>query len=216
MLSSIRIMRTVPAVFAALLLVLAPLAAAADDVPTVPAVLAALTASPDQPGEYKASVALHVRMRVFPFIRMTLHGDSWYKRPGLYRFVFRGVPLLARAFSDMKYDLGDPSHWPDRYEIAFAPDSTPAVPVLRLIPKAPVMVKSLDVTLDPAHGRILKATWSRGDGGVITLVQTYAPIAGHAYVAKQAATINLPRMKADLVADYADFNPTEASVGTAP
>jgi hypothetical protein len=206
----------VAAALAALLLVLTPLAAAADDAPSVSAVLTALAASSEQPEEYKASVALHVRMRVFPFIRMTLHGDSWYKRPGLYRFVFRGVPLIARAFSDMKYDLGNPAQWPERYDIAFAPDSSAAAPVLRLTPKNPVLVKSLDVALDPAHGRILKATWTRGDGGKITLVQTYAPVAGHAFVAKQTATINLPRMKAELEADYADFTTTEASVGTTP
>jgi hypothetical protein len=88
--------------------------------------------------------------------------------------------------------------------------------VLRLTPKSPVMVKQLDVALDPAHGRILKAVWSRGDGGTITLVQTYTPVSGHAYVAKQAATIDLPRMKAELVADYTDFAAAEASVGTAP
>lgn len=206
-------MRTV---LLAALLVLAPYTAIADEVPSVPVVLASLAAAAEQPEEYKASVALHVRLRVFPFIRMTLHGDSWYKRPGLYRFVFRGVPLIARAFSDMKYDLGDPAHWPDRYEIAFAPQSTAAAPVLRLTPKSPVLVKSLDVALDPARGRILKATWSRSDGGTITLVQTYAPVAGHAYVAKQSATIDLPRMKADLVAEYADFTTAEASVGAAP
>src|ERR1700681_526676 len=205
-------MRTV---LLAALLVLAPYAAAADEAPSVPAVLAELAASPEQPGEYKASVALHVRLRVFPFIRMTLHGDSWYKRPGLYRFVFRGVPLIARAFSDMKYDLGDPAHWPDRYEIAFAPQSTAAAPVLRLTPKSAVMVKQLDVALDPAHGRILKAVWSRGDGGTITLVQTYTPVSGHAYVAQQSATINLPRMKAELVADYSDFAAEEASAAPA-
>jgi hypothetical protein len=206
-------MRAVLSALAATLLVLTPFPAPAQDAPTVPGVLAALAASPEQPEEYKASVALHVRMRVFPFIRLTLHGDSWYKRPGLYRFVFRGVPLIARAFSDMKYDLGDPAHWPDRYEIAFAPESTAAVPVLRLTPKSPVLVKTLDVALDPARGRILKAVWSRSDGGVITLVQTYAPVAGHAFVSKQTATINLPRMKADLEAQYADFNTAEASVG---
>jgi len=206
----------VAAALAALLLILAPLEAAADDAPSISSVLTTLAASGEQPEEYKASVALHVRMRVFPFIRMTLHGDSWYKRPGLYRFVFRGVPLIARAFSDMKYDLGNPAQWPERYEIAFAPESTAAVPVLRLTPKAPVLVKSLDVTLDPAHGRILKALWTRSDGGRITLVQTYAPVAGHAFVAKQTATISLPRMKADLEADYADFSTTEASIGSAP
>jgi hypothetical protein len=205
------------AILFAALFVLLPCAAAAEDAPTsVPAVLAALAAAPAQPEEYKASVALHVRLRVFPFIRVTLHGDSWYRRPGLYRFVFRGVPLIARAFSDMKYDLGDPSRWPERYEIAFAPGSAPDAPVLRLTPKSPVMVKSFDVAIDPVHGQILKATWTRVDGGVITLVQTYAPVAGHAYVCKQVATINLPRMKADLEADYADFTTIETSVGTAP
>lgn len=195
----------------AALLAAAPVAAAADDVPaaappTVGTVLDELAASPEQPQAYKASVALHVRMRVFPFIRMTLHGDSWYKRPGLYRFVFRGVPVIAKAFSDMKYDLGDPARWPERYEIAFAPESTLAVPVLRLTPKSPVQVKALDVALDPAHGRILRATWSRNDGGTITLVQTYGPaLAGHAVVQKQVSTIRLPHMKAELEADYADF-----------
>jgi hypothetical protein len=209
-------MRTV---LLAALLALAPCAAAGQDAPslaTVPSALAALSSAPELHEEYKASVALRVRLRVFPFIRVTLHGDSWYRRPGLYRFVFRGVPLIARAFSDMKYDLGDPARWPERYDIAFAPQSTPAAPVLRMVPKSPVMVKMLDVAIDPAHGRIVKAVWSRNDGGVITLVQTYAPIAGHAYVAKQTATIELPRMKADLEAEYADFSATEASVGVTP
>ncbi|HTD37591.1 MAG TPA: hypothetical protein VK669_08745 [Candidatus Limnocylindrales bacterium] len=209
-------MRRVPAALAALVLVVFPLSAVAQDTPPIPSVLAALAASSEQPQEYKASVALHVKMRVFPFIRMTLHGDSWYKRPGIYRFVFRGVPVIARAFSDMKYDLGNPAQWPDRYQIAFAPQSTAGVPVLRLTPKNPVMVKYFDVTLDPARGRIEKAVWTRNDGGVITLVQTYAPVAGHEFVQKQTASINLPRMKADLEAEYADFNTTEAAIATAP
>lgn len=204
-------------VLLAALLVLVPCAAFADDpAPSVTSVLATLAAAPEQPEEYKANVALHVRMRVFPFIRMTLRGDSWYKRPGLYRFVFRGVPIVARAFSDMKYDLGDPAHWPERYDIGFAPDSTGAAPILRLTPKSPVMVKTLDIALDAAHGRILKATWRRNDGGVITLLQSYAPVAGHQFVAKQVATINLPRMKADLEADYQNFDTSEQSIGSAP
>ncbi len=209
-------MRRVPAALAALLLVLIPVSTVAQDAPTIPSVLTALAASTEQPEQYKASVALHVKMRVFPFIRMTLHGDSWYKRPGIYRFVFRGVPIVARAFSDMKYDLGNPAQWPERYQIAFAPQSSASSPVLRLTPKSPVMVKYLEVTLDPARGRIEKAVWTRADGGIITLVQTYAPVAGHEFVQKQVATINLPRMKADLEAEYADFNTTEAAIATAP
>jgi hypothetical protein len=201
----------------AALLVLNPVAAIAEDAPTVPAVLALLAAAPDQPDAYKASVALHVRLRVFPFIRMTLHGDSWYRRPGLYRFVFRGVPFVAKAFSDMKYDLGDPARWADRYDVSFAPGSTDSAPVLRLIPKTHAMVKTLDVAVDAAHGRILRAAWARTDGGTITLTQTYVSgTDGHAVVGKQLATIDLPRMKAELEADYADFAPADNAVGIAP
>jgi hypothetical protein len=181
--------------------------------PSVAGTLAVLAASPDQPTSYRASVALHVRLRIFPFIRMTLHGVSMYQRPGLYRFVFHGVPFVARAFSDMKYDLGDPVQWPERYEIGFAPNSTPQLPVLRLTPKVRGLVKYLDVSVEPGRGHIVRATWSRHDGGVITLIQTYAPaFAGRIVVAKQDATIDLPRMKASLEADYADFrNETPAS-----
>ena len=199
----------------ALVLALAPGLAAAD-APNVDGVLAALAASPEQPTGYSASVALHVRLRVFPFIHLTLHGQSWYKRPGLYRFVFRGVPVLAQAFSDMKYDLGDPARWRERYDVAFAPQSTLEQPVLRLTPKSAAQVKTFDVAIDPAHGRILRATWTRKDGGVITLVQTYAqaPEIGRAVVAKQDATIDLPRMKASLEADYANFRVAEETVAT--
>ncbi len=88
--------------------------------------------------------------------------------------------------------------------------------MLRLTPKAPVLVRTLDIAVDPARGRILSAVWSRGDGGVIRLTQTYQPVAGHAYVAKQLATIDLPRMKAEVEADYENFDPAEAAIGTMP
>ncbi len=206
-----------PALAALLLVVpLIPAAVTAQEPLTVASVLDTLASAHEQPDAYKASVALHVRLRVFPFIRITLHGDSWYRRPGIYRYVFRGLPIAARAFSEMKYDLGDPTHWTDRYAVTFAPQSTAAVPVLRLTPKTPVLVRTLDITVDPAHGRILSAVWSRGDGGVIRLTQTYEPVAGHAYVAKQVATIDLPRMKAELEADYENFEAAEPAVGTMP
>ncbi len=198
-------------VLVAALLCAMPCAAGAQTVASpppssIPAILEALATSPEQPVAYHASVALHVRLRIFPFIRMTLHGESTYKRPGLYRFIFHGVPVIAKAFSDMKYDLGDPAHWADRYDVSFAPESNDEHPVLRLVPKTAMLVKTLDVALDPSHGRILRAVWSRNDGGVITLTQAYAPgLAGHDVVAKQDATIDLPRMKASLEAEYADF-----------
>src|ERR1700689_5223431 len=100
-----------------------PLAAAAQSV-SVDETIARLAVDPRTPDAYSASVKLHVKLRVFPFIGLTLNGSTTYKRPGLYHFVFRGVPRVADKFDDMRYDLGNPLAWPERYDIAFAPGST--------------------------------------------------------------------------------------------
>jgi len=173
--------------------------------PALQTVLSRLSADPITPREYTANIDLHVKLRVFPFIGLTLHGNSSYKRPGLYHFVFRGVPKAAEKFSDLNYDLGDPAKWPERYVIAFAPQSTSQEPVVRLTPRTRGLVKQLDVAIDPAKGHLTRATWTRYDGGTITLVQTYTAVGENEIVARQAATIDIPHMKADVSADYGAF-----------
>ena len=49
------------------------------------------------------------------------------------------------------------------------------------------------------------ALWSRNDGGTIVLHQQYAPVGDKVIVAHQQATIALPHMRAELVADYTNF-----------
>ncbi|GAC1497751.1 MAG: hypothetical protein NVS1B14_00280 [Vulcanimicrobiaceae bacterium] len=170
------------------------------------AILARLAADPATPAQYQAQVRLHVRLRVFPWVSITLNGDSAYKRPGLYHFVFRGVPKAAEHFSDLAYDLGNAGTWPQKYEIALlSPGSFGNLPVLRLTPKRRGMVRSLDVTVDLDKGHIIKAVWNRFDGGVISLVQHYNVIGTHEIVAEQDASIDIPHMKAQLAAEYSGF-----------
>lgn len=201
--------RTARAAAAVLAIALAPLAAGAQDAApahvTAPALLARLADDPTLPGAYRATIDLHARLRVFPFIHVHLRGDSTFRRPGLYRFVFKDAPLIARAWSDIRYDLGDPATWAQRYDVALAPNSTDAVPVLRLVPHSAQQVKWLDVWVDPQKGHLDKAVWSRKDGGTITLVQRFAARADREMVDRQTATIDLPHMKAELSADYTDF-----------
>jgi hypothetical protein len=173
--------------------------------PSVQTLLARLSADNPMPREYTANVDLHVKLRMFPFIGLTLHGDSSFKRPGLYHFVFRGVPKAAEKFNEMNYDLGDATKWPDRYVIAAAPQSTALAPVVRLTPKVRGMVKWLDVSIDPEKGHLMRAVWSRFDGGTITLVQTYAPAGENEIVSRQTASIDIPHMKADISAEYRSF-----------
>lgn len=183
-----------------------PLPATAQQNASVEETVARLAADPRTPDAYTANVKLHVKLRVFPFISVTLNGNTTYRRPGLYHFVFRGVPRVAEKFNDLRYDLGNPLAWPEKYDMAFAPGSTSESPVLRLTPKTRTgMVAYLDVTTDAQSGRLLKAVWSRHDGGTITLTQTYETIGTSEIVSHQAAMVDIPHMRAELTAEYAGF-----------
>lgn len=181
------------------------------------AILARLAADPQTPDQYNAQVKLHVKLRVFPWISITLNGDSAYKRPGLYHFVFRGVPKAAEHFSDLAYDLGNAGSWPGKYEISLLTPAAPGVdPIIRLVPKKRGMVKNLDVTVDAVKGHIDKATWTRFDGGVISLVNHYNAVGTHEIVAVQEASINIPHMRADLAAEYSSFQVETGSAAQKP
>ena len=169
--------------------------------------LSRIARDPSAPPKYTADVHLHVHLRVFPWVSVTLHGNEAYRHPGIYHFIFRGVPKAVDRFSELAYDLGDASTWPARYDITLlSPQAPGSDPVLRLLPKKRGMVKSLDVTVDPVRGHILKAVWSRFDGGTIALVQHYGTVGTHEIVSKQDAAIRIPGMKADLEAEYSAFN----------
>lgn len=171
------------------------------------AILAKLAADPTTPDQYNAQIKLHVKMRVFPWISLTLNGNSAYKRPGLYHFIFKGVPKAADRFSDLAYDLGNAATWPAKYHVSLLSPPAPGIePVIRLIPKKRGLVKNLDVSVDMAKGHIDKAVWTRYDGGVISLVQHYNVVGLHEIVAEQDASIDIPHMKAELAAEYSGFD----------
>lgn len=175
--------------------------------PELVALLSLIAHDPSAPAKYTADVKLHVRLRVFPWISVTLHGNELYRHPGIYHFIFRGVPRAVNRFSDLAYDLGDASTWPSRYDISLLSSASPeGDPILRLLPKKRGMVKTLDVTIDKTHGHILKAVWNRFDGGKITLVQHYEAVGTHEIVGQQDAAIRIRGMKADLEAEYSAFS----------
>jgi hypothetical protein len=167
-------------------------------------VLARLSTDPRTPDGYSAKLELHIKLRSFPFIGLTVHGTSSYRRPGLYHFQLQNLPHIAAKFDDLHYDLGDPESWGTRYDVAMSPESTDDVPVLRLTPKKATLVTYLDIESDAKYGRIIKATWKRNDGGTIVLTQTYAPIGSADVVTEQHATIDIPHLRAEVTASYSE------------
>jgi hypothetical protein len=210
------------AIVAAIVLCASPLRAeetaapAAEPVSEPAIVLARLSSDPRTPEGYSGKLELHVKMRSFPFIGLTVHGTSSYRKPGLYHYQLQNLPRIASKFDDLRYDLGDPTSWGTRYDIAMAPQSTDEVPVLRLTPKkADGQVAYLDIETDAKHARMLKATWTRHDGGTIVLTQTYAALGSADVVTQQHAAIDIPHFRAELTATYTDLTidtPTFAGV----
>jgi hypothetical protein len=179
-------------------------------------VIARLASDPRTPEGYAATLELHVKMRSFPFVGLTVHGTSTFRRPGRYHFQLRNLPHIAANFDDLHYDLGDPAGWSAKYVITLAPQSTEAAPVVRLTPKHAGTVTALDIETDPTHGRILKATWLRRDGGTIVLTQTYAPIGEADVVTGQHAVIDIPHMRAELTAAYTNVTIETPTFATVP
>jgi hypothetical protein len=180
------------------------------------AVLARLSTDPHTPDAYSADVVLHVKLHSFPFLGLAVHGTSSFRRPGFYHFQLSNLPKVAAKFDDLNYDLGDPAAWSQRFDVSLAPQSTDDVPVLRLIPKKRGLVRTLDIVTDAKGARILKATWSRYDGGTIVLEQTYAAFGSADIVTAQHATIDIPHMRAELSADYSNVALDTPTFATLP
>jgi hypothetical protein len=179
-------------------------------------VLARLSTDPRTPEGYSATLELHAKLRSFPYVGLTVHGTSTYRRPGLYHYQLENLPRIAAKFDDLHYDLGDPVSWSTRYDIAMAPGSSDEAPILRLTPKKAGLVIYLDIQTDVKRGRMLKATWKRHDGGTIVLTQTYSPVGSADVVTQQHATIDIPHMRAELTATYTNVSLDTPMFATVP
>jgi hypothetical protein len=191
-------------------------AATAGAGPAPAVVLARLADDPHTPEGYSATLELHAKLRSFPFIGLTVHGTSSYRKPGLYHYQLQNLPRIAAKFDDLHYDLGDPTSWAQRYDIAMAPESSDDAPILRLTPKKPGLVMYLDIETDAKRARMLKATWKRHDGGTIVLTQSYTAVGFADVVTQQHATIDIPHMRADVTATYTNIAVDSPMFATVP
>ncbi len=173
---------------------------------TLGQILQRLASNPASPAQYSANVQVRMHMRGFPWITKTVSGSEVYKHPGFYHFVFRDAPKALDQLSGLEEDLADPSGWLQRYNVSLLVPPAPGIePVLRLSPKAPKLVKTLDITVNMAKAHIDKAVWSRFDGGTITMTQKYGTVAAREVVSEQDAAVRIPSMSADVTATYSNF-----------
>jgi hypothetical protein len=162
------------------------------------AILATLAGVDPDLRTYRADVAFDVGMRTFPYLRKTLHGNAYFKRPARMELVFTDLPPIARAWSNLYVGLGTPSDWEKKFTITSAADAgtgshgrhlvlTPRVADRRL--------RDVEVYVDRAVALPERIVWRYRDGR-IDMLQRFARVDGHDVIVAQDADIRMPAFHA--------------------
>lgn len=158
---------------------------------------------------FQAHVHVNVRMLNFPFYSPKLDGTSYFKRPNNYEVVFDRVPPFANGFDHFFSDLGDPSSWERRFNIAVNENDQLGgrrMISLRLVAKVRGMIDHQLVYVDPASYEVAQMEWHYYNGGVIVMTQNYRTEGPYTVLSSAHATINIPHVRAVADAQYTDYH----------
>ena len=200
-------------------LLVAPVASRAAT-PAADELMAKLEAADPTLESYRAHVEFSVGLHTFPYLRKTVHGDAYFKRPSRMEIVFTDLPGFAQRFKNLYVGLGTPSEWNQKFDIDASTSTGPdgrTVSYLIMTPKKlDRRLQHVDVYVDPASSLPSRIVWVYRDGR-IEMKQTIVPFEGHNVIAAQNADIRLPGVHAFVnatIANYAINVPIDDAVFT--
>jgi len=157
---------------------------------------------------YRANVEFKVGLHSFPFLRKTLHGEAYFKRPSRMEIHFDDLPAFAQAFRNVYVGLGTPLDWEKKFTIGTAQTAgTTGTDGLYLVltPRASDhRLRQVDVYLDRDHSLPNRIVWIYRDG-TIEMKQRFSDVEGHSVVSDQDAEIRLPGVHAYVIATIAQY-----------
>jgi hypothetical protein len=171
------------------------------------AILATLAGADPDLRTYRADVAFDVGLRTFPYLRKTLHGNAYFKRPARMELVFTDLPPIARAWSNLYVGLGTPGDWEKKFTIASAADASGGSHERHLVltPRvADNRLREVDVYVDRAVALPARIVWRYRDGR-IDMLQRFARVEGHDLIVAQDADIRLPAVHAYVRARISNY-----------
>ena len=169
--------------------------------------LAKLAAADPDLRTYRADVAFDVGLRTFPYLRKTLHGNAYFKRPARMEIVFNDLPPIARAFRNLYVGLGTPGDWATKFTITSAAERIDGrdVGYLVLTPRvADRRLREVDVYVDEVVALPGRIVWRYTDGRV-EMRQRFGRVDGHDLVVAQNADIRLPAVHAYVNAQITNY-----------
>lgn len=172
-------------------------------------VIGRMTALNPSLSSFQTRVHVDVRMLNFPYLRSTLDGTFYFKRPDKYEVVFDRVPFYMRGFSRLFDDVGDAGAWQrDQNIVLLGTRNAGAQPLLLLRLTKKIHDDNLDHTdayVDPATYELVRMEWHYSNGGVIAMTQSYRRESGFTLLAEQRATIDIPHIHAIGKASYGGY-----------
>jgi hypothetical protein len=153
---------------------------------------------------YRAAVDFTIGLHSFPFIRKSVHGTAYYKRPNRLELVTERLPSYARNLEHLFVSLGSPASWQVQFTVALADEGTPNEHI-RLVPKMTgSRVRWVEIHLDEPSGLPAKIVWMYTNGR-IEMHQTIAKVAGHYVIVAQDADMHYPAVHAYMRTRIHDF-----------
>jgi hypothetical protein len=156
---------------------------------------------------YTANISLHVAMHSFPFVRLTISGDTAYQQPGQYSVKMHTLPALAKAFQNVSGDAGDPTVWVRKYDIAVdaRAQAQQGQIALRLTQRTRGQIDHAEAFVDIATMTVARMEWFYNNGGHIAIDYHYAPIGSIMMVDRQTAEISMPSIRASATAELSNY-----------
>ncbi len=176
---------------------------------TAPEIIAKISEQNPSMQSYQSRVSVNFRLKSFPYFAQHLDGSTYFKRPDNFEVVFDRVPSYARGFEKMYSDIGDPTNWHKRFEIARAGERVVNGHrdiVLRLTLIQRGMIDHEDVMVDPVKWHIDQMEWFYYNGGFISMTQDFRQEGEFVVLTTQHATIRIPHVSAAAEASYSDYH----------
>lgn len=158
---------------------------------------------------FRSRVHVDARMYNFPFLRPSLDGTSYFKRPDSYEVIFDRLPPYARGFERLFNDIGDPASWEKGQNVTYDGQRSiagRAALVLRMTKK--IRSDQLIYTLayvDPSTYEVSQMEWHYTSGGTIVMTQTFRLEGGFRVLASQHADISIPHFRGIADSRYAPY-----------
>jgi len=171
-------------------------------------IVSALTARTASIAGYSADMSLHIALHSFPFISMTIAGNTTYQQPGEYTVTMHTLPAIARALHNVSGDAGDPTVWAHKYNIAIDTAAQPALGVvtLRMTQKIHGQIDHIEAFIDTASMTVTRMEWYYQSGGHIFVDDHYAPVGNVLMVDHQSAEIAMPGVRASATSDISNYS----------